>query len=48
LNVNSLAPYFQQLQTHGYDISLQPILNAYLHELKQNSSNFVNLLKKVI
>lgn len=48
LNINMLNNYFQQLHKHGYNISFQPILNSYLYELKQNSSNFVNLLKKII
>lgn len=48
LNVNKLNSYFQQLRREGFGTALQPILNAYLLEMKQNSATFVNLLKLVI
>lgn len=45
LNVNSLSPYFQQLISYGFSNKKHIVITNYLHEMKQNSSNFVNVMR---
>ena len=48
LNLNSLDSHFQQLNEYGYSTVRHKIIKDYLADMKKNSSNFVNLLKKII
>jgi hypothetical protein len=47
LNINNLTPYFDQLERHGYQTQREQIL-IHLQHLKQNSINFVRLLKHFV
>jgi hypothetical protein len=45
LNFSFLEPYLNQLGKLGYPTERHALLLEYLHEIKNNSTKFVNLLK---
>jgi hypothetical protein len=48
LNINSLKPYFQQLAQCGFPVHKHGVILNYLFEIKEKSSNFVDLLRGLI
>lgn len=48
LNVKALGAYFQQLRGAGYSVDRHGLILKWLVEAKQNSGNFVTLLKGFI
>jgi hypothetical protein len=48
LNVNGLGPYFQQLRHEGFNPGRHELIRDWLTYAKENSRNFVTLLKETI
>jgi hypothetical protein len=48
LDINKLNSYFNQLKIYGFSDSKHDIIRSYLTGMKQNSSNFVNVLRSTI
>lgn len=48
LNINSLEPYFAQLIRYGFSGNKHTLIRNYLSEMKQNSSNFTNVMLSTI
>lgn len=48
LNINNLEPYFKQLVEYGFSGNKHKLITNYLTEMKQNSSNFTNVMLSTI
>jgi hypothetical protein len=48
LNVKRLMPYYSQLTELGYSGAKHPLITDYLVKMKENSTNFVNILRAAI
>jgi hypothetical protein len=48
LNVTGLNTYFQQLRKEGFSVDRHPLIKDWLRYAKENSTNFVTLLKETI
>lgn len=48
LNVNNLDSYLTQLATNGFSTDKHKLIRNYLTEMKQNSSNFTNVMRSTI
>lgn len=48
LDINILRPFFDQLADSGFSAAKHDVILGYLADMKQNSGNFVNLLKGLI
>lgn len=48
LNINILDSYFNQLVKHGFPRDKHTLIRSYLAKMKQNSSNFTNVMMSTI